>query len=48
MIAYSWPIVTTCESILAILVLPTDFKVVAVVGIAFGGILINLVLPFLL
>jgi hypothetical protein len=38
---------TTCESILAILVLPTNSKVVAVVGIALGSILFNLLfLPF--
>ena len=46
MIVYSWPIVTTCKSILAILVLPINPKAVVVVGIAFSGILINLVLPF--
>ena len=33
---------TTCKSILAILVLPTDPEVVAVMGVAFGGILIDL------
>jgi hypothetical protein len=38
---------TTCESVLAILVLPTDFKVITVVGVALGGILFNkLFLPF--
>jgi hypothetical protein len=31
---------TTCESILAILVLPTDPKVVAVVSIILGSILL--------
>jgi hypothetical protein len=35
--------VTTCESILVILVLPTDPKVVAVVNITLGGILFNLI-----
>ena len=44
MIVYSWPIITTCESVLVILVLLTNPKAVAVVGIAFGGILIDLVL----
>ena len=39
MIAYSWPIMTTCKSVLAILVSPTNPKAVAVVGVAFGGIL---------
>ena len=33
---------TTCESILAILVSPTDPEAVAVVGVAFGSILIDL------
>ena len=45
MIVYSWPIVTTCESVSAILVSLTDFKAVAVVGITFSGILIDLVFP---
>ena len=40
MIACSWPIVTICESVLAIFVLPTDPEAVAVVGVAFSGILI--------
>ena len=48
MIIYSWSIMTTCKSVLAIFVLPTDPKVVAVMSIAFGGILIDLVFPFLL
>ena len=48
MIACSWPIITTYESVLAILVSLTDPKAVAIIGVAFGGILINLVLPFLL
>ena len=48
MIVYSWPIMTTYKSISAMLVLPTNPKVVAIVGIAFSGILIDLVLPFLL
>ena len=39
MIVYNWPIVTTCESVLAILVSFTDSEAVAVIGIAFGGIL---------
>ena len=43
MIVYSWPIITTYESVLAILVLPTDFKAVAVIDIAFSGILIDLI-----
>ena len=48
MIYCSWLIVTTCKSISAILVSFTDFKAVAVIGIAFGGILIDLMFPFLL
>ena len=48
MIAYSWPIVTTCKSVLAIFISLTDFEAVAVIGIAFGGILIDLMFPFLL
>ena len=48
MIAYNWPIVTTYESILAMLVSSTDPKAVAIMGVAFGGISINLVFPFLL
>ena len=48
MIAYSWPIMTTCESVLAIFVSPTDPEAVAVVGVAFSGILIDLLSPFLL
>ena len=39
---------TTCESILAILVLFTNSEVVAVVGVAFSGILIDLMFLFLL
>jgi hypothetical protein len=39
--------VTTYESMLAILVLPINPKVVAIVGITLGGILFNkLFLPF--
>ena len=37
---------TTYKSILAILVSPTDFKAVAIVGITFGNILINSIFPF--
>ena len=48
MIAYSWPIITTYKSISVIFISPTDPEAVAVVDITFGGILINLVLPFLL
>ena len=48
MITYSWPIVTTYKSISAIFILPTNPEAVAIMGIAFSGILINLVLPFLL
>jgi hypothetical protein len=33
--------VTICESILAILILPTNLKVVAIVSVALGGILFN-------
>ena len=39
MIVCNWPIVTTYESISAMLVLPTNLKAVAVVGVAFSGIL---------
>ena len=46
MICCSWPIITTCKSVSAIFVLLTDPEVVAVVGIAFGGILIDLVFLF--
>ena len=48
MIAYSWPIITTYKSVLAMLILPINPKAVAVIDIAFGGILIDLVFPFLL
>ena len=48
MIAYNWPIVTTYKSILAILVLLTDSKAVAVINVTFSGILIDLMFPFLL
>ena len=48
MIAYSWPIITTCESVSAILILLTNPKAVAVMGIAFSGILIDLMFLFLL
>ena len=46
MIAYSWPIITTYESVLAIFVLSTNPKAVAIIGIPFSGILINLMFPF--
>jgi uncharacterized membrane-anchored protein YitT (DUF2179 family) len=39
-ILHSCPIMTTCESVSAILVLPTNPKVVAVVGVILGGILL--------
>ena len=49
MIACNWPIITTYKSISAMLVLLTNPEAVAVVGVAFGGILIDsLFLPFLL
>ena len=48
MIVCNWPIVTTCKSMSAMLVLPTDPEAVAVVDVAFGGILIDLMFPFLL
>jgi hypothetical protein len=32
---------TTCESVLAILVSPTDLEVVAVVSVTLGGILLT-------
>jgi hypothetical protein len=38
--AYNCPIITTCKSILAILVLPINPKVVTVVNIILGGILL--------
>jgi hypothetical protein len=44
---YNWLIVTTCKSILAIFVLPTNPKVVAVVSTALGTILFNLIFPVL-
>ena len=48
-IACSWPIMTTYKSVLVMLVLPTDPEAVAVVGVAFSGILIDLMFfPFLL
>ena len=48
MIACNWPIVTTCEFVSAILVSLINLEAVAVVGVAFSGILINLIFPFLL
>jgi hypothetical protein len=44
---YNWPIITTCESVLAMLILPTNPKVVAVVSTVLSTIvdLIFLVLP---
>jgi hypothetical protein len=39
--AYNCPIITTCESVLAILVLPTNFEVVTVVSVTLGDILFN-------
>jgi hypothetical protein len=39
---YSCPIITTCESILVIFILFTNFKVVAVVNAILGTILFNL------
>jgi hypothetical protein len=38
---YNCPIITICESILAILISPTDPKVVAVIGVVLSGILFN-------
>jgi hypothetical protein len=40
---YNYFIMTTCKSVLAILVLFTDFKVVTVVSITLGNILFNLI-----
>ena len=37
---------TTCKSVSAILVSPTDPKAVAVINIAFSGILIDFILLF--
>ena len=48
MIAYNWPIMTTYKSVSAILVSSTDFEAVAVMGVTFGGIFIDLMFPFLL
>ena len=48
MIAYSWPIITTYESVLAIFISPINPKAVAVVGVTFSGILIDLMFLFLL
>ena len=48
MIVCSWPIMTIYEFVLAILVSLTNFKAVAVIGVAFSGILINLIFLFLL
>ena len=48
MIAYSWPIIITYKSVLAMLVLLTNPKAVAVIDIVFSGILIDLIFPFLL
>jgi hypothetical protein len=39
--AYNCPIITTYKSVSAILVLPTNPKVVAVVNIALGSILLT-------
>ena len=39
---------TTYESVLAMFILPTDPEAVAVISVAFGGILINSMFPFLL
>ena len=38
MIIYNWSIIITYKFVLAIIVLPTNFKAVAVMGIAFSGI----------
>ena len=48
MIACSWPIITIYKSILAMFVSLTNPKAVTVVGVAFSGILIDLMFPFLL
>ena len=45
-ITYNWPVITTYKSILAIFVSPTNPKAVAIISIAFSGILINLVFLF--
>ena len=37
---------TTCESVSAIFVSSTDPEAVTVIGVAFGGILIDFVFPF--
>jgi hypothetical protein len=39
---------TICESVLAILILPTNFKVIAVVGAVLGTILFNSIFLVLL
>jgi hypothetical protein len=47
MITYSKPIVTTYKSVLAIFILPTDPKIVTVVGTILSTILFNLIFPVL-
>ena len=39
MIVYNWPIVTIYKSVLAMFVSPTDPKAVAIIDVAFSGIL---------
>jgi hypothetical protein len=39
--AYNWPIITIYKSILAILVSPTNPKVITIIDITLGGILFN-------
>jgi hypothetical protein len=46
--AYSCLIITTYESVLAMLVSPTNFKVVTVIGTVLGAILFNLIFLVLL
>jgi hypothetical protein len=41
---YSWPIITTCKSILVIFILPTNLKVIAIISTILGAI-INLIFP---
>ena len=45
---YSCFIITIYKSVLAILILPTDLKVIAVVNTALGDILFNLIFLILL
>jgi hypothetical protein len=47
-IIYNYFIVTTYKSILVMLILSTDFKVIAIINTALGAILFNLIFLVLL